>query len=53
MDGALLLRPLIFFSFFYGRLVEFSLSPWGEESGTEAGSGVGGWLEVMEEQISV
>lgn len=37
MDGALLLRPLIFFSFFYGRLVELTGSPWEEESGTEAG----------------
>lgn len=37
MNGALLLRPLIFFAFFYGRLVELSRSPWEEESGTEAG----------------
>lgn len=36
MDGALLLRPLIFFSFFYGRLVELTRSPWEQESGTEA-----------------
>lgn len=37
MDGALLLRALIFFSLFYGRLVELARSPWEEESGTEAG----------------